>query len=226
MNELIDIGDTSFTEDSHISNLTTNLSEGFDVFLMPWDSTPLEDRTFANLQLRLYMEEARLKKRIVAYVTSDTKAYYSNKSFSGATSRHHNHFAPHMRISRSGNPGRTGNYRNVGRGYQPTASHYTSRSSHPMSHTSYGDQKIPYIPSARLTTTSHHAMELKALKSRIRCNYCGRLGHWWQECMDRDHGRLIKASLADALPMHHSYFPNDFSLFLSYMSTLDVGRFL
>jgi hypothetical protein len=127
-----------------------------------------------------------------------------------------------MRISRSGSPGRGGNYRNVGHGHQPTGSHYASRSSHFVSHTSYGDQQTPYISSARPATTSHHAMEHKALKSRTRCNCCGRLGHWWQECLDRDRSHPIRASLADALPMHNSSSLDDFSLFLSHMSALDV----
>lgn len=222
LSELADIGNTTFNEDSLISKLTTNLPEGFDAFLTAWDSTPLEDRTFANLQLRLYKEEARLKRRIAAEVTSDTKAYYSNKSFSGPTLGHPNHSAPHMRINRSGSPGQSSSSRNAGRGYQPTGSQYTSRSPHPVPRTSYGDRQTPYISSATPATTSHRAMELRVLKSRTRCNCCGRLGHWWQECPDRDHRRPIRASLAEALPLHHSSSSDDYSHFSSQMSALDI----
>lgn len=65
-------------------------------------------------------------------------------------------------------------------------------------------------------------MELKFLESRARCNCCGRLGHCWQECPDRDHSRSIRASLADALPMHHSSCPDDSSHFPSHMYALDI----
>lgn len=61
LSELTDIGDESFSEDSLISKITSTLPEGYDAFLSAWDSTPEDDRTFANLQVRLYKEEARLK---------------------------------------------------------------------------------------------------------------------------------------------------------------------
>ena len=66
LSELADIGDETFSEDSLISKLTSTLPEGFDAFLTAWDNTPLEDRTFSNLQHLLYKEEARLKRRIAA----------------------------------------------------------------------------------------------------------------------------------------------------------------
>lgn len=83
LSELTDIGDETFTEDSLISKLTSTLPKGYDAFLTAWDSTPTEDRTFANLQLRLYKEEARLKRRIHAEVTLDTSVYYSHRSSPG-----------------------------------------------------------------------------------------------------------------------------------------------
>lgn len=178
LSELTDIGNETFNEDSLISKLTSTLPEGYDAFLTAWDSTPLEDRTFAYLQLRLYKEEARLKRRIAAEVTSDTKAYYSNKAYSGVNPVHHNQTAPHMRLHSSGSSGQPGNSRNVGRGYQPTGSQYNSRFSKSVARTSYGDRQTPYNSSVSSAPNSHRAMELKVLKSRIRCNCCGRLGHW------------------------------------------------
>lgn len=150
------------------------------------------------------------------------KAHYSNKLFSGATTGRYNHSAPHMHINRSvGSLGQSGYYRNEGRGYQPIGSQYTFRSSHPVSCTSYGDRHT-HILFARPTTSSHCAMEVKVRKSTTRCNYCGRIGHWWQECLDRHHGRPIRAHPADALPLHHSSSPDDFSHFSSYISALDI----
>ena len=185
LSELTDIGNDSFTEDSLISKLTSTLPEGYDSFLTAWDSTPLEDRTFANLQTRLYKEEARLKRRIAAEVTPDTKAYYSTKSYSHVSTAQNNPSAPHLRLHSSGSSGQPGNSRNVGRGYQPTGAQYNTRFSNSVARTSYGDRQTPYISSSS-ALNSHRAMELKALKSRTRCNCCGRLGHWWQECPDRE----------------------------------------
>ena len=221
LSELTYIGNETFTEDSLISKLTSTLPEGYDAFLTAWDSTPLEDRTFANLQLRLYKEEARLKRRIAAEVTSETKAYYSNKSYSGVNPAHHNQSTPHMRLHSSGSSGQPDNSQNVGRGYQPTGSQYNSRFSNPVARTSYGDRLTPYISSVSSAPNSRRAMELKVLKSRTRCNCCGRLGHWWQKCLDREH-RPIRASLAEALPTHHSSPPDDLSHFTSHLSALDI----
>ena len=75
LSELKDIGDETFIEDSLISKLTSTLPEGYDSFLTAWDSTPSDDRTFANLQLRLYKEEARLQRRLQAAVTPEATAY-------------------------------------------------------------------------------------------------------------------------------------------------------
>ena len=77
LSELADIGDETFTEDSLISKLTSTLPKDYDSFLTAWDSTPADERTFSNLQVRLYKEEARLKRRITSETTSDTTAYYS-----------------------------------------------------------------------------------------------------------------------------------------------------
>ena len=117
LSELTDIGDETFTEDSLISKLTNTLPEGYDAFLTAWDSTPTEDRTFANLQLRLYKEEAWLKRRIHAEVTSDTSAYYSHRSSPGVQ---HNTHPPHLRTPSSGSSSQYGNSRTGNRGYQPT----------------------------------------------------------------------------------------------------------
>ena len=75
LSELKDIGDETFIEDSLISKLTSTLPEGYDSFLTAWDSTPSDDRTFANLQLCLYKEEARLQRRLQAAVTPEATAY-------------------------------------------------------------------------------------------------------------------------------------------------------
>ena len=136
LSELTDIGDETFTEDSLISKLTSTLPEGYDAFLTAWDSTPADDPTFYNLQLRLYKEEARLKRRINAEVTSDTTAFYSHRSSSGIHNTHPN--PPHMRPPSSGSSSQYGNSRNAGRGYQPTGSQYKSRFSHSAGRTSYG----------------------------------------------------------------------------------------
>ena len=76
LSELTDIGDETFTEDSLISKITSTLPEGYNAFLTAWDSTTEDDRTFSNLQTRLYKEEARLKRRLTAEVTSDTTAFW------------------------------------------------------------------------------------------------------------------------------------------------------
>ena len=194
LSELTYIGDETFTEDSLISKLTSTLPEGYDAFLTAWDSTPSYDRTFANLQLRLYKEEARLKRRIHAEVASNTTAYYSQKSSSGFIPHHS---APHPRQPRSGSSTSHGNTRHPGRSYHPTGSQYASRFSPSTTRTSYGDRQTPYQPSLHSPSPSHRAQELQALKSRTRCNCCGRLGHWWQECPDKDK-RPLRANLAEA----------------------------
>ena len=51
LSELTDIGDTSFNKYSLISKLSINFLEGFDILLTAWDIIPLENQTFANLQL-------------------------------------------------------------------------------------------------------------------------------------------------------------------------------
>ena len=189
LSELTDIGDETFTEDSLISKLTSTLPEGYDAFLTAWDCTPIDDRTFANLQVRLYKEEARLKRRINAEITADTTAYYSHKSYSGVN-------PPHLRHHSSGSSSQHGSSRHAGRGYQPTGSQYNSRFSNSATRTSYGDRQSSYNPSVTNPQNSHRALELKALKLRTRCNCCGRLGHWWQECPDRDQLPL-RATLAE-----------------------------
>ena len=110
----------------------------------------------------------------------------------------------------SGSSHQHGHSRNNSR-YQPTGSQYNSRLSNPVPRTSYGDRQSPY----NSTVTSHRAMELQALKACTRCNCCGRLGHWWQECPDRDH-RPLRASLVDA---QSSYSSDELT---SHMSALDV----
>ena len=177
LSELTNIGDESFSEDSLISKITSTLPEGYDAFLSAWDSTPEDDRTFANLQVRLYKEEARLKRRLTAEVTSDTTAYYSQKPSSGFTPSSSHHTAPHMRLSRSGSFASQSNSRTSGRGYHPTGPQYHSRFSPSISRTSYGDRQTPYHPSAHSSPNSHRAQELQALKARTCCNCCGRLGH-------------------------------------------------
>ena len=203
LSELADIGDTTFTKASLISKLTSTLPEGYDSFLTAWDSTPADERTFANLQVRLYKEEARLKSRITSETSSDTTAFYSQKSFSP-------HNSSHTRHTSSGSSHPHNHSRNSGR-YQPTGSQYQSRISNPVPRTSYGDRQTPY----NSTVNSHRTMELQALKARTRCNCCGRLGHWWQECPDRDQ-RPLRASLAEA---HSSYSPDELT---SNMSTVDI----
>ena len=179
--------------------MTSTLPEGYDSFLTAWDSTPAEERTFSNLQVRLYKEEARLKRRLTSETTSDTTAYYTQKSSS------------HPRHPSSGSSHPHTNSRPTGR-YNPTGSQYTSRFSHPVPRTSYGDRQSPYTS----TAPSHRALELQALKARTRCNCCGRLGHWWQECPDREH-RPLRASFAEVLPYSSS---EDLS---SNLSTLDIS---
>ena len=210
LSELTNIGDETFNEDSLISKLTSTRPEGYDAFLTAWDSTPLDDRTFANLQVRLYKKEARLKRRINVEVTSETTTYYSQKSYSSVN-------PPHMRLHSSGSSSQRGSSCNVGRGYQPTSSQYNSRFSHPTARTSYGDKRTPYNPSVNTTPNSHRALELKALKSRTRCNCCGRLGHRWQECPDKEQ-RPLRASLAEALPPYPSS-PDDLT---PHLSALDI----
>lgn len=51
ISELKEIGDTTFTEDSMISKLTSNLPPGYDSFYSAWDSTPKSEATLANLKL-------------------------------------------------------------------------------------------------------------------------------------------------------------------------------
>ena len=102
-----------------------------------------------------------------------------------------------MRLPRSGSSTSHGSSRNFGRGYQPTSSQYNSRFSPSVGRTSYGDRQTPYHSSVHSTSNSHRAQELQVLKSRTRCNCCGRLGHWWQECPDREQ-RPLCASLAEA----------------------------
>ena len=190
LSELAEIGDTTFNNDTLISKLTTNLLEGFDSFITAWDSTPLDERTFANLQLGLLKEETKLKRRLVEEASPDTKAYYSNKSSAAYMSSRDS--GSHVRRE---NPVQRGSF--IHRG-----SH--SRSYHPTSapHTSYGDRQTPRHSSHSLRT-----MELAALKARTRCNCCGRIGHWWQECPDRHRGpphRSTRASFAEAIFAHHS----------------------
>ena len=218
LSELTDIGDETFSEDSLISKLTSTLPEGYDAFLTAWDSTPSEERTFANLQVRLYKEEARLQRRITAEVTSDTTAYYSHKSTSGFTpSSSSHHTAPHLRLSRSGSSASQGTSRHPGRGYHPTGPQYNSRFSSSNGRTSYDDRQTPYHPAVQTSHPSHRAQELQALKARTRCNCCGRLGHWWQECPDRDN-RPLRASLAEAFTPYSPPLDN----ISSQMSTLEL----
>ena len=218
LSELTDIGDETFSEDSLISKLTSTLPEGFDAFLTAWDNTPLEDRTFSNLQQRLYKEEAHLKRRIAAEVTSDTKAYYSNRSYYASS---HNSL-PHLRSPNSGSSHISGPSRLPGRGYQPTGSQYNSRSSHNLPRPSPVDHQTPYLSSSGSTHNSHRAIELRNLKSRTRCNCCGRIGHWWQECPEREQSRPTRASLAEAFPMPQNSFSDDFPTFTSHLSALDL----
>jgi hypothetical protein len=156
LSELADIDDETFNEDSLISKITSTLPEGFDSFLTAWDSTPEEDRTFSNLQQRLYKEEARLKRRITAQITPDTKAYYSNRSYSA----HHNTSAPHMRFSNSGSSNSSVISCTPGRGYQSTGHQHVSRPQNTVPRTSYGDRQTPYFPSSGSTPTSNRALEL------------------------------------------------------------------
>ena len=218
ISELADIGNESFNEASLISKITSTLPEGFDAFLTAWDSTPLEERTFSNLQLRLFKEEARLKRRITAEVASDTKAFYSNRSYNSS----HNTSAPHMRFTNSGSSTSSGSSRNLGRGYHPTGNQYNPRHSNSMSRPSYSDRQSPYIPSSISAHNSHRASELRNLKSRTRCNCCGRLGHWWQECPEREHQRPTRASLAEAFHMPDSSSTEELSPFTSCFSALHL----
>ena len=165
MSELSDIGNESFNEASLISKLISTLPEGFDAFLTAWDSTPLEERTFTNLQLRLLKEEAKLKRRITAEISSDTKAFYSNRS----SSSHHTNSAPHMRLQNSGSPHTPSNSCNLGRGYHPTGNQYQTRSSLSGSRFFHEDRQSPYPSSSH---NSQRATELRILKSRTRCNCC------------------------------------------------------
>ena len=161
ISELTDIGNESFNEASLISKITSTLPEGFDAFLSALDSTPLEERTFSNLQLRLFKEEAKLKRRITAEVTSDTKAFYSNRSSNSSQ----NSSAPHMRFTNSRSSTSSGSSRNLGRGYHPIGNQYNSRQSNSMSRPSYTDRQSPYIPHSTFTPSSHRALELINLKS-------------------------------------------------------------
>ena len=163
ISELADIGNESFNDESLISKITSTLPEGFDAFLSAWDSTPTEERTFSNLQLRLLKEEAKLKRRLTAEVASDTKAFYSNRNYNSSPLSS----APHMRSTNSGsftNSGSSsGSSRNLGRGYHPTGHQYNPRQSTPMSRPSYSDRQTPYIPNS--TLPHNRALELKHLKS-------------------------------------------------------------
>ena len=207
LSELVDIGDDTFNEDTLISKLTSILPEGFDSFLTAWDSTPLEERTFSNLQQRLYKEEARLKRRISAKITPETTAFYSNKS------RYVNSHpsAPHMRgLHPSGSSRPSVNPRSLGRGYQPSASQYNNRSQQSIPRPPYSDRQTPYNPSSGSTSNSPRATELRLLKSRTRCNCCGRIGHWWQECPDREPSHPTRATFAEAFPMPQTSFSPEY----------------
>ena len=124
-----------------------------------------------------------------------------------------------MRPSHSGSSIFSGHSRPNSRGYHPTGPQYNQRPSHQVTRTPYADRQTPYPPSAGSTNNSHRAMELRILKSRTRCNCCGRLGHWWQECPERESGRPTRASLAEAFPMPTSTFTDDFH---SHFSSLDL----
>ena len=214
LSELTDIGDDTFNADSLISKLTSTLPEGYDAFLTAWDNTPSDERTFANLQLRLYKEEARLKRCLHAEITPETTAYYSHKSSSAVHSSH-----PHMRLPNSGSSTSHGTSRNGGRGYQPTGSQYNSRFSNSVTRTSYGDRQPPYNPSVHSTVNSHRVQELQALKSRTRCNCSGRLGHWWQECLDREQ-RPLRARLAEA----SQPYPSSLDDITPHLSALEIDN--
>ena len=216
MSELSDIGNESFNEASLISKLTSTPPEGFDAFLTAWDSTPLEERTLTNLQLRLLKEEAKLKPRITTEISSDTKVFYSNRS----SSSHHTNYAPHMRLQNSGSPHTPSNSCNLGRGYHPTGNQYQTRSSLSGSRFFHEDRQSPYPSSSH---NSQRATELRILKSRTRCNCCGRLGHWWQECPDREQSRPTRARLAEAFPLSNPPSSADFSPLVSQFSNMDLA---
>ena len=169
LSELTAIGDTSFNDDSMISKLTSNLPEGFDHFTTAWESTRAADRSLSNLKLWLLKEEAKLKKRLTSEITSETKAFY--------TQRH----------TTSGSQGGRGAYygpSNAGREYQPTGRGYQPRiGDRYIPQTSFGDRQ-PLFPTSRssLQNFCQKAMELQQLKQRTRCSNCNQLGHWWQEC--------------------------------------------
>jgi hypothetical protein len=173
LSELTAIGDSNFTDDSMISKLTSNLPEGFDHFTTAWESTPAADRTLSNLKLWLLKEEAKLKKRLTSEITSETKAFY--------TQRYPNSGSNGGRI-----PPRSGSYgpSNAGRGYQPTSKGYQPRTGDRyVPQTSFRDRQPPF-PSSRSSLQNFHqkAIELQQLKQRTCYSNCNQPGHWWQEC--------------------------------------------
>jgi hypothetical protein len=91
----------------------------------------------------------------------------------------------------------------------PSSNHFRPPSQFPM--TSFGNRQTPY---PRNTISDHRgkqAMEIAKLNRHTRCNSCGELGHWWQECYNdstRSQSRAYYAYNQSQQSVHSSFQPS------------------
>lgn len=190
--ELKDLGDNTFSDASMISKLTSNLPEGFDHFLTAWESTAKADQTLPQLKLRLRKEERKILKKIQDETAPVTKAFYANRGRGYPMS---NNFRP---TSMSGNiqsgRGISPSGQDFGRGSSGFQPHFPFRlppSGHrnsfpgqvrPPQLSNFGNRQ-PFFPRPIIPDNRERRQaEIAEIKRRTRCNSCGQLGHWWQEC--------------------------------------------